>query len=294
MERMLGHARPLCLSLLVLALVGCAANRARQDVVIHPNADFDLAFVEFTERGNVFDRDRVQTVLSHVATLAKRPDGVLVVVFTHGWKHNASPTDPNVVSFTEWLNRLARLEIAKGRRNRRVVGIYVGWRGLSLGPGPLANVTYWDRKAVAGEVGRGGVTEFLLRLEHVLVDKTDQNKNLSLVVGHSFGGAIVLTALNDILLDRVINAEGGHRCGEKSKPGCTECFKTRPFGHGVVLLNPAIEANEVLQLKEAVAQTCFARDQSPVDARHQLGQRSMRRISIPSRSATSSPSRPGS
>jgi hypothetical protein len=133
---------------------------------------------------------------------------------------------------------------------------------LSVGLGPLANVTYWERKAVAHEVGKGGVTEFLLRLEHALTDKKDQNKNLSLVVGHSFGGALVLTALNEIMLERVISAEGGHPCGEKSKPGCTQCFKTRPFGHGVVLLNPAIEANEVLQLKEAVAQTCFARDQS--------------------------------
>lgn len=140
MERMLGHARPLCLSLLVLALVGCAANRARQDVVIRPNADFDLAFVEFTERGNVFDRDRMHTVLNHVETLAKGPEGVLVVVFTHGWKHNASSTDANVVSFTEWLNRVAHLPVTKGQRNRRAIGIYIGWRGLSLGPGPLANV----------------------------------------------------------------------------------------------------------------------------------------------------------
>ena len=262
MERMFGYARLCRWSLLVLALAGCASNRAWQDVVIRPNTEFDLAFVEFTERGNVFDRDRMHAVLNHVELLAKRPDGVLVVVFTHGWKHNASSTDPNVVSFTEWLNRIARLEVTKGQRNRRVIGVYIGWRGLSLGLGPLANVTYWERKAVAHEVGKGGVTEFLLRLDRLLVDKTHPNKNLSLVVGHSFGGAIVLTALNEILLERVINAEAGQPCGEKSKPGCTECYRTRPFGHGVVLLNPAIEANEVLQLKEAVAQTCFARNQS--------------------------------
>ena len=33
------------------------------------------------------------------------------------------------------------------------------------------------------------------------------------------------------------------------------CVQTRSFGHGVVLLNPAIEANEALQLKELVAET---------------------------------------
>jgi hypothetical protein len=129
MARMLDHTRVMCLSLLVLALVGCAANRAWQDVVIRPNTAFDLAFVEFTERGNVFDRDRMHAVLNHVDMLAKQPDGVLVVVFTHGWKHNASPTDANLGSFREWLDRIARLEVTKGQRNRRVMGIYIGWRG---------------------------------------------------------------------------------------------------------------------------------------------------------------------
>ena len=41
----------------------------------------------------------------------------------------------------------------------------------------------------------------------------------------------------------------------------TTASESRPFGHGVVLLNPAIEANEVFQLKELVAETCFVASQ---------------------------------
>jgi len=252
----------MCFWLLLLPMLGCAPNHAWRDVldakcpgdprcdraVIERHPAFDLAFVEFTERGNVFDRNRMQAVLDHVKALARQEKGggVLAVVFVHGWKHNASPDDKNVKSFREWLPKAARLS------PRRVVGIYIGWRGLSLDLGPLANVSYWDRKAVAHEVGKGGATEFLLRLEQVLQGQPQ------LVIGHSFGGAIVLTALNEVLLERVIAAPEGKSC----EPGCQECFKTRPFGHGVVLLNPAIEANEVLQLKELVSQRCFAPSQS--------------------------------
>jgi hypothetical protein len=276
MERMLGHARLFFMSLLLLPMVGCAENIAWRGgptckgdpscAVIRSSDDFDLAFVEFTERGNVFDRKKMDEVLERVTSRAKEQNGVMAIVFTHGWKHNASPQDENVANFEKWLIKAARFEVTEGQQKqrligpRRLIGIYIGWRGLSLDLGPLTNVSYWERKAVAHEVGKGGVTEFLLRLEHALVDKTDPNKNLSLVVGHSFGGAVVLTALNEILLERVIAAEPG-QCGKKPKPGCTECVRTRSFGHGVVLLNPAIEANEVLQLKELVAEKCFAQDQ---------------------------------
>jgi hypothetical protein len=38
--------------------------------------------------------------------------------------------------------------------------------------------------------------------------------------------------------------------------------QTRPFGHGIILLNPAVEANKILQLKEAVAaEECYAETQ---------------------------------
>lgn len=84
---------------------------------------------------------------------------------------------------------------------------------------------------------KGGVTELLLRLEHEVIDDNPEhaNRNLYFVTGHSFGGAILLSALNEILLDLVVEATADDACVE-----------SRSFGHGVVLLNPAIEANEVL------------------------------------------------
>ena len=135
-----------------------------------------------------------------------------------------------------------------------MIGVYVGWRGLSVDFGPFTNATYWERKAVAEQVAKGGVTELLLRLEREVIDDDRPNRNLYLVTGHSFGGAVVLSALNEIFLERVAAATA-------QKPG-DDCVKTRPFGHGVVLLNPAIEANEAFQLKELVAETCFVPTQA--------------------------------
>jgi pimeloyl-ACP methyl ester carboxylesterase len=197
----------------------------------------------------------MKRVLDHVAEQARYdpsdPErGVLTIVFVHGWKHNAQADDGNVQSFTDLLRQVHALrDLSQQGTPRKVIGVYVGWRGLSVDLEPLTEVSYWERKAVAEQVAKGGVTELLLRLEREVVDPERPNRNLYLVTGHSFGGAVVLSALNEIFLERVAAAVARN-------PG-DDCVQTRPFGHGVVLLNPAIEANEVFQLKEFVAETCF-------------------------------------
>ena len=267
----------LVLALLMMMTVGCALNEAHRTeapMKCQLSADgktndecastmmeqykdsYDLAFLEFTERGNIFDRKKMRKVLKHIEEAKKNRD-VTVIVFVHGWKHNANAEDSNVVSFRRLLTQSAELF-----PTRKVLGVYIGWRGLSMDMGPLSNVTYWERKAVAHQVGKGGVTELLLRLEQAVIDRDKPNKHLFLVTGHSFGGAVVLSALHEILLERVVTAktiENG--CHDVQNAGCNVCVQSRPFGHGVVLLNPAIEANEALQLKELVAQRCFVRDQ---------------------------------
>lgn len=113
--------------------------------------------MEFTERGNVFDRKRMKRVLDHVGKQARydpeTPEqGVMTVVFVHGWKHNAHADDENVKNFRKLL------ESASGKSGpRRVIGVYIGWRGLSIDWGFLANVSYWDKKAMAQQVAKGGV-----------------------------------------------------------------------------------------------------------------------------------------
>ncbi|WP_213881811.1 hypothetical protein [Pseudomonas sp. dw_358] len=193
----------------------------------HPR--YDLGFVEYTERGNDFYPERTNALLAQIKTYANS-DGVAIIVFVHGWRHNAAEDDANVQSFNEALATIAQLDILGPRK---LVGVYVGWRGLTLHGLQSEALTYWDRKATAEQVGRAGVTQLLLNLEHI--DRSD-TKNLMLTVGHSFGGALVLSALNNVLLDRMVSAQYGQ--------------EVKSFGNGVILLNPAIEADKGLALKE--------------------------------------------
>lgn len=246
----------------LIYITGCSTQTEHRQAGLWDNPDnrnYELAFLEFTERGNLFHRDRLIKLVDNVS----QRSNTLVLVFIHGWKHNASENDSNVQDFRKLLNNLSKVN-AFGRK--KVLGIYLGWPGLSISTPLLQEGSFWARKSVAQEVGKGGVTEALLRLERSS-RRSKQNENLFLVMGHSFGGAIVLSALNEVLLERLVNSTPNEGCYQATWPEDTcnvsryPCVRTEAFGHGVILLNPAIEANQILQLKELVAEHCYPKNQ---------------------------------
>jgi len=221
----------------------CEARTNSAHTENFPN--YAISYLEFSERGNLFDPAVRGEVLDSLREELDEPEGVLVVVFVHGWKHNAAPDDKNVIQFRK---ALALLSDSKLVDKRRIHGVYVGWRGLTVHDpfGLIENVTYWDRKTAADEIGKGGVTDLLLELEALTRTRrtsagpeSSSVDNLLMVVGHSFGGAVVLSSINDVLLDRI----GAHLADRARNPYPT-------FGNGVILLNPAIEANAAFQLKD--------------------------------------------
>lgn len=263
---------------LVNGLLGCMPNAAYrtqsprddcttsgcQAAVLEQHANYDLGFVEFTDQGNVFNRDNLNTVLQHIDQHTHDANGAAVVVFIHGWHHSATPTDENLQGFRQLLEHTSHLNI---NGKRRLIGVYVGWRGQSLDLPLAEHLTYWARKNTASNVGNGGVTELMLRLEHSTAQANTPahpNQNILVALGHSFGGLVLMTALNDVLLERVLSAtdQGHQSCDAGNADHCQTCVQTRTFGHGIILLNPAIEANELLQLKEVVAaEQCYAQTQ---------------------------------
>lgn len=196
---------------------------------MHDN--YEVAFIEYTERGNVFSNGRKRAVFDKLREYDK--DDLAVIVFVHGWKDNANPMDGKVKSFREALNDVAKSNLIG--KKRRLVGLYVGWRGLSLHGLGLENLTLWDRKAVAQKVGKGGVTDLFVEFDNI--DQINSN-NYLFIIEHSFGGAITLSALNEVFLERVKSSHD------------TE-VALNGFGEGTEIINPAIEANQILQLKEA-------------------------------------------
>lgn len=275
--------------LVILGLTACASKKPYRTHVEPVNCDqafddcgasiienysnYDLTFIEFTERGNFTSRRNSQRVLNFIkdqTSLSGKANqsGAAVVVFVHGWKHNAKASDENVIEFKEMLSQFSNNKVFG---ERRVIGLYVGWRGLSVSLPWFRELTFWERKDVAEEIGAGGVTEVLTRLNQALITKPMEkdlilrsddltaprqvDRNALLIIGHSFGGAIVMSALHDVYLNNILAAQP--KVNIKSYP--VNCNKVEKFADGVVLLNPAIEANRGFQLKEAVSECNFGR-----------------------------------
>lgn len=220
--------------------------------------DYDLAFVEFSDRGNAFDDSYVNNVLDRVSEKVNK-DGAVIVTFVHGWKHNASEEDGNVISFKQTLQDI-RNELKKSfsaipsLEKRRLIGLYVGWRGATTKIPLIENLTFWDRKAAAQEVGKGSVTTLLLRLNQIL-EESEQggipDNNVLVVVGHSFGGAIVASAFSEVLTERVVKRDRRTQVA-------------RTVMDGVIVLNAALEATQVLPLVEAAVEKPYRPDQRPI------------------------------
>ena len=219
-----------------------AQGTACRTNAIEQTPDYMLGFVEFDDQGWLWDRRQMNAVLARFGR-EDYTNGLLMVVYVHGWKHNASWDDENVKMFRTNLTDLAEIERQLSREGgwkpRKVAGVYVGWRGLSNKGWLTRQLTFWSRKKTAQEVGRGGVTELYARLEdlrnnsRVLHEGEPRRRPTQLIIiGHSFGGALTFSALAPLLVERAV----------QSSPTTHSLGAARGFGDLVVLINPAIEA----------------------------------------------------
>jgi pimeloyl-ACP methyl ester carboxylesterase len=221
--------------------------------------NYDLLFLEFDDQGWVqgsssLDRpgkkDALDEFFAELGDIyqANQKNGLSLVVFVHGWHHNASASDDNVTGFRRLVRDLAIAETGRkltdrASGERRVVGIYLGWRGESI-PSDLLNwMTFWDRKNTAERVAQGSVREFFMRLDFLrdrgrtnlkygeLGDKDRPNqgdKNVRmLTIGHSFGGLIAFEALSGEFVRFAARSTG-------------DDYVSR-LGDLVVIVNPAVE-----------------------------------------------------
>jgi hypothetical protein len=239
----------------------------------YPDQSFLLGFVEFDDQGKPYIRDQITTLFDRLEMEARYRD-LSILVFVHGWKHNDAFTDSNVVKFRDLLQQVAEMELQRPPGywpTRKVVGIYVGWRGLSFGTGDIGqDVTFWTRMATAHRVAQGSVREVLARAKSLRdgIDATswpghaDHRSTRLVVIGHSFGGLIVYTALSQYFIDRVVENE------TSSFPKTQTPKEIAGYGDLVVVVNPAIEAMRYEPIRELLEngryRLRFAPNQNPV------------------------------
>ena len=131
-------------------------------------AGYSLHFTEFDDQGWPYPAEpavrygvagkQSELFFDHLRGLLGDKDARLsVVVFVHGWKHDADGDDGNVRAFRRLLASLDELE-RQTPCGRTVVGLYVGWRGSGLGlPDPFENLSFYSRKNAAQKVAQGNV-----------------------------------------------------------------------------------------------------------------------------------------
>ncbi len=212
--------------------------------VIERFSEFCVGHVEFDDQGRYWDSRQLDTVAHEIISDPEntgQPRGVLLIGFMHGWENNARFDNGNLNSFRAVLYDLYLTEAKlypDPNRQRRIMGIYLSWRGKSHRIPVIKRLTYWDRKRTAHKVGRGDLVETLSRIEQIRFHTplADRQSRL-IIVGHSFGGAAVYSAVAPYI--RTV-AAGEDQAADLENHG--RIAKIRGIGDLVVLVNPAFEA----------------------------------------------------
>ncbi len=253
-----------------------SASTERASATAGPSYAYTLHTIEFDDQG--WSRylpgaqvSQMDSALNAIRARLERnasgaaPPNLQIVVYVHGWKHNAGADDSNVENFRALLRQVSTIEDNGAGSRREVVGVYVGWRGDSLRlPDPIKSATFWDRKNTAAEVAQGTVRELFARLD-AIADSANANwlqlrgtaaraqrapdpsaaaavKRVRVMyLGHSFGGHILLTALGgSVLRDMAAFDERLRSLPGEARANC-DWPKLNRDGDMIVLINPAVE-----------------------------------------------------
>lgn len=246
---------------------------------------YDFAFLEFDEDGKPYalrqlcakDEDcddegfgPVKNVAAaQLSAILRRIDlnpevPKYVMVFIHGWRHDAGIGDANVSEFRQYAAHAARFIEDRwtdpSKPKPQVMAIFIGWRGartdetwLARQFGPFgakignfsAILTLFDRKPVSEAIAASVLSglraiEQRLHISTVLPSGAPApTENKMIVFGHSLGGNMLATALQEDLVKKV----GMHKPTSYMLP---------VLGDLVVLINPASEATKWMSFQRAV------------------------------------------
>ncbi len=155
----------------------------------------------------------------------------LTLLYIHGWKHDGSPDDENLVEFRKLVDELAD----RNRDKKNVLGVYVTWHAdVKWLPYFSKNLSFWDKKSVADNISRAGAVTGIVGSIASLSNSARGKGDQFIAIGHSFGARILFSATSQSIIYETNNAHPGIARGTFKK--------VRASADTVILLNPAFEA----------------------------------------------------
>jgi hypothetical protein len=218
---------------------------------VHVASNADLYFIELDDMGLLQSEAQLRQALDAIRAVQ---GGALVITYVHGWNHNADSSDDNLQGFIRtFVRRFADQEELDARacnakagdaktgkvETRKVIALYVGWRGKLFTPNVpgIFVASYFNRDAAAERVARPTGAEVLAAITRAARSKPE---NRSIVIGHSMGGLIVeaslIPALQEVLENAAVRSSSPE--GDASTPRAEMPVDL------VILINPASRALE--------------------------------------------------
>ena len=208
-----------------------------------------MAAIEFNDDGVHWKPDQVDHVEREIerislAQIAGHLDseGIVLFVFIHGWRQNASEGSSNLLAFRRWARMLASdtpcssaaLESPQSRcAPRHVLAVYIGWRGDSLGlTNPLTRqlgllgrivktpqlLTFWTRKRSAKTLASTHLTTTIYRLLRKMhaMDEIRRDVDVAKHVERATSGLHPNAPLSTLLVPASKSVLVGHSFGAKA------------------------------------------------------------------------------
>lgn len=255
----------------------------------NPSISYYLSFLEFQENGNPVERDQsgklliptqFEALAGHLKTQKDAGRQNFVFAFVHGWRHDARIGDENVENVRLMSAHLAsflqqRCKIADRYCGVTVTAVYIGWRGARVDEqrlnwlfrgyftgltstisDVLASMTLFDRKPVSERIAPS-VVSALLEIDRRMREGEDSSldwleRSRMIVVGHSLGGNLLATALQESMISAVNkNFDALQKAAEAPNTIQPKPLVRSPLGDLVVLLNPAAEAEKWTSIQHA-------------------------------------------
>jgi hypothetical protein len=196
---------------------------------------FKYGVIEYQSKNKPGKRWQADQRNAVIEEIEKSKNPLYVVIFVHGWHHNAREEigiehlvnqDRNLLYFKHILAKRKAELVAANKNNYEILGVYIGWQGESISNDLF--FTIGSRSRAADHIGNGqDFSDDLIEIANKVQETNPENRLL--VIGHSLGGRI----LSRFMLNQI---------SDNTKP---QQERWAPLNKNslVVTINPAIGAD---------------------------------------------------